>query len=52
MICKECKDWRPYKSIVPWGDCERFRHPENADPLHTKASDECHKKYDGIGMEY
>ena len=53
MICKECKEWKPYKGVLePWGDCKRYCHPQNNDPLHTKADDECHKKYDGIGMEY
>ena len=46
MKCKECEHWRPYKALVPWGDCEKFRHPQNNDPLYTEADDECHGKYD------
>ena len=47
-VCKSCVYWRPYKSIVPWGDCMKFCHPENTDPLYTQADDECHKRYDGL----
>lgn len=50
--CGKCIWWRAYhggkRETLPddWGDCNKFCHPENADPLYTQANDKCHGEYD------